>query len=412
LPGFDDHVIGLALRNLARHRRRTAIALAAIAFGVIALLLVGGFIEWAFWGMREGVIQSRLGHIQLTRPGYFELGTADPYNYLLPDDLGETVDLQAVPEISIVSPRLAVAGLISHDEVTTGFIGEGVDPDKDAALSRHLIISEGERLDAHDPNGLLLGAGLAETLGVKAGDAVVMLVTPRSGGVNGIDATVRGVFHSASKEFDASALRMPIETAKKLLRVTGAHTWVILLNQTENTDRVLHELRNRYPEAQTQVAFTPWYRLADFYNKTVKLFSRQMDMVRLVVALIIVLSISNTLVMTVIERTGEIGTLMAIGYRRRYILQLFVSEGVLLGIIGGGLGAGIGVLLGIIISAIGIPMPPPPGVDVQFAGKIMITWPMVAGVIALALSTTLLGSLYPAWKASRLEIVNALRHNR
>ena len=57
-------------------------------------------------------------------------------------------------------------------------------------------------------------------------------------------------------------------------------------------------------------------------------------------------------------------------------------------------------------------MAQPPGVDVEFAGRIMITWPMVAGVIALALFTTLLGSLYPAWKASRLEIVNALRHNR
>lgn len=404
-------MISLALRNLARHRRRTAIALAAIAFGVIALLLVGGFVEWAFWGMREGVIQSRTGHIQMTRPGYFELGSADPYDYLLPDSLDEQVDLESVPEISVVSPRLAITGLISHDELTTGFIGEGVDPGKDAALSQHLIISAGDRLAADDPSGLLLGAGLAETLGVSAGDALVILVTPGAGGINGIDATVRGVFHSASKEFDTSALRMPLATARQLLRVDGAHTRVMLLDQTEHTDRVLQELQNRYPLEQVHVEFTPWYQLADFYNKTVKLFSRQMDMVRLVVALIIVLSISNTLVMTVLERTGEIGTLMAIGFRRRHILQLFVSEGVLLGLIGGGLGGCAGVVLAHVISAIGIPMPPPPGVDVEFAGRIMITWTMVAGVIALALFTTLLGSLYPAWKASRLQIVNALRHN-
>ena len=88
----------LVLRNLSRHRKRTAIALATISFGVIALLLAGGFIEWIFWGMRESTIQSRLGHIQVTRPDYFQAGSADPFAYLLPDQLLEQVDLEAIPE--------------------------------------------------------------------------------------------------------------------------------------------------------------------------------------------------------------------------------------------------------------------------------------------------------------------------
>jgi len=375
-------------------------------------LLAGGFIEWIFWGMRESTIQSRLGHIQVTRPDYFKVGSADPFAFLLPEDLLEQVNLEAIPAVDIVSPRLAFTGLISHDEVTIGFIGEGVDPEKDAELSKYLVVVEGEGLDSGDPNGMFLGGGLARNLGVTLGDKVAILATTDSGGMNGIEGTVRGLFQSASKEFDDAALRMPIKLARQLLRTSGSHTWVLLLDETDHTDSVLQQLQTQYPEAATRLQFTPWYALADFYNKTVKLFSRQMDVVRLIIALIIVLSISNILIMSVLERTGEIGTLMAMGLKRWRILYLFVIEGLMLGVIGGLLGVAIGTALAIGISAVGIPMPPPPGMETGYIGEIMVSWPLVTGAMLLAVLTTLLGSLYPAWKASSMKIVDALRYNQ
>ena len=405
-------MIILALRNLSRHRRRTAVVLAAIGFGVVALLLVGGFMEWSFWGMREGTIMSRLGHIQMTRPDYFENGSADPYAYLLPDELHDQLNIEDIPQIENISPRLFISGLVSHGDVSIGFIGEGVDPEKDKALSENLTITRGRQLSADDPNGMLLGGGLARNMGVSVGDVIVLLTSTMSGGLNGVEGTVRGFFQSASKEFDDAALLLPLDTAKQLLRVTGTHTWVLILDQTEHTDPVLQELRSRYPDEAAQVQFTPWYNLADFYNKTIELFSRQMNIVRIIVAMIIILGISNALIMSVMERTGEIGTLLAIGYKRRMILQLFVSEGLLLGVTGGMLGVVVGLILAHIISAIGIPMPPPPGMDIGFSGEIIVTWSLTAGVLLLAVATTLLGSLYPAWKASRMVIVDALRHNR
>ena len=402
----------LALRNLSRHRKRTVIGLATISFGVIALLLAGGFIEWIFWGMREGAIQSRLGHIQITRPGYFQGGSADPFAYLLPEGSGGQAELASIPEVDVISQRLVFTGLISHGDVTIGFTGEGVEPEKDATLSQHLIIASGERLAADDPDGILLGRGLAANLGATVGDGVVLLATTAQGGFNGVEVTVRGLFQSASKEFDDAVLRLPIDITRDLLRTSGSHIWVLLLDQTEHTDQVLEQLRRQYPETIDHLQFTPWYVLADFYNKTVKLLSRQMDIVRLIIALIIGLSISNILVMSVLERTGEIGTLMAIGLNRRKILQLFVSEGLLLGIIGGLFGVVTGAGFAKVISVVGIPMPPPPGMDVGFTGRILVSWSLAGGAIALAVFTTLIGSLYPAWKASRMEIVDALRHNR
>src|SRR4029453_2531553 len=127
--------------------------------------------------------------------------------------------------------------------------------------------------------------------------------------------------------------------------------------------------------------------------------------VRVIIGLIIVLSISNVLIMSVLERTGEIGTLMAMGTRRREILKQFLWEGCLLGLIGATIGVVVGVALASVISTVGIPMPPPPGRQVGYSGKILVTSGLAAGAFALAIFTTMAASLYPAWKGSRLEIV-------
>jgi len=405
-------MIKLAFRNLSRHRGRSAIAFSAISFGVIAMLLAGGFIEWIFWGMREGAIHSRLGHIQVTKPDYFTMGSADPFAFLLSDQSDINDLVMDMPEVETVTPRLEFSGLASYGEVSIGFIGEGINPEKELVVSQHLIIAKGENLSSDDPTGMLLGAGLADTLGVTVGDTIVLLVTTEAGGLNGVEGTVRGTFHSASKAFDDAVLRLPVDTAKDLLRVSGVHKWVLLLDDTDKTGEVLQKLISRYPVASEGLQFTPWYELADFYNKTVDLLSRQMGVVKLIIALIIILGISNTMVMGVLERTGEIGTLMAIGFKRNKILWLFLLEGLQLGLIGGLIGVCVGSILAKIISTVGIPMPPPPGMDVGFPGRIQISWFLVSGAMVLATGTALLGSLYPAWKASRLEVVDALRHNK
>jgi len=271
---------------------------------------------------------------------------------------------------------------------------------------------QGHALDSGDPDGLFMGGGLARNLGVTIGDTVALLATTASGGLNGVEGTVRGLFQSASKEFDDSTLRLPLAMARQLLRASGAHSWVLLLDETDHTDDVLHKLKTKYSEATNRLQFTPWYSLAEFYNKTVKLFSRQMETVRLIIALIIILSISNILIMSVLERTGEIGTLMAIGLTRSRIMLLFVTEGFMLGIFGGLSGVAVGTALAIGLSTVGIPMPPPPGMETGYTGEIMVTWPLLLGTLLLAVLTALLGSLYPAWKASKMKIVDALRYNK
>ncbi len=404
-----QHLLALSARNLLRQYRRTLMALAIVSGGVIAFMLASGFINWIFDDMRESTIHSQLGHVQITRPGYFHEGLGDPYRYLLPDDSSVIGDALG-QGVETVTPRLAFSGLLSKDDTTLSFIGEGISPSGEAAIARAITIVAGQDLRNSPPDSALLGEGLAANLDAAPGDRIVLLVTTASGGINAVELTVAGLFATITKAYDDSVLRVPIDIARQLMRVDGATSWVVLLDNTEHTAAATALLQQKLSGAEYEII--PWTELADFYNKTVELFSRQIGVVQLLIALIVILSISNTLSMTVAERTGEIGTAMALGVRRRQILQLFLTEGALLGLVSGVLGLVLGHLLAQLISTIGIPMPPPPGMARGYIGQISISSRISIEAFLLAFLTTLIASLLPAWRASRMIIVDALRHQR
>ena len=403
-------MIPTAIINVTRQRRRTAAGAVAVTFGVVAFLLAGGFIEWVYWAMREGTIKANIGHVQIVRPGYFKSGQSDPFRYLLPQEAPELSAIEQVPHVLLASPRISFSGLISLGDSTVSYVADGVDPEREKLLSSDLIIAEGKGLDASDPTGAVVGVGLAASIGAKVGQKVVLLSNTRSGGVSAIEVTVRGTFITATKAYDDTALRIPIGQAQKLLKTTGAHRWVLLLDDTANTDQAVKAIRGQLQGKPFEVV--PWIELADFYTKTVTLFSKQVALMQAIIAAIIVLSITNTMMTNVMERTGEIGTSMALGLPRRGILMGFIVEGVMLGLIGAIVGVALGIALALLISKIGIPMPPPPGLSRAFIGEILVTGELARDAVLLAFGTTIIASIYPAWKASRLVIVDALRKNR
>jgi putative ABC transport system permease protein len=219
-----------------------------------------------------------------------------------------------------------------------------------------------------------------------------------------------GLLSSGIKTYDDNAVRIPVALGRELLRVQGSHVWVVGLSATEHTDETVAYLRARLPSGRFEVA--SWFALSDFYRKSVELLSRQTDVVVRLIGVMIILGISNTLMMNVLERTGEIGTLMAMGTPSREIRRLFVFEGLLLGIIGGFIGLAIGYALAQAISLVGIPMPPPPGNSQGYSAQIVLTVRLALLAFIMAIVSTTLASIYPARKASRLSIVDALRHNR
>src|SRR5687768_13612756 len=195
----------IAGRNLARSRRRALTALLTVSVAVVSLVLADGFIQWIFWAMRESTIP-QLGHVVVTRPGYLSAGAVNPHIYLLPENLPQRKEIESTPGVKFVAPRLAITGLISHGEATVPFVANGIDPQKEAELSKALRITEGRNLVDAAAKEVVIGRGLARSIDVRPGSMVALLVTTPRGGINAVEAKVAGVFVSTNQAYDDSAL--------------------------------------------------------------------------------------------------------------------------------------------------------------------------------------------------------------
>ena len=102
-----------ACRNVTRQYRRSLFGVAAVAFGVVALMLATGFVEWIFWASREGTIQNGLGHVHVMRDGYLKEGQADPFSYLVDEASPAVQQIAAMPGLKAMAPRLAFNAMIS-----------------------------------------------------------------------------------------------------------------------------------------------------------------------------------------------------------------------------------------------------------------------------------------------------------
>jgi putative ABC transport system permease protein len=402
-------LLRLAARNVARHRLRTGLTLAAIGFGVSGLVLTGGFVQDIYIQLGEAIIRSQTGHVQVAREGFFTYGAQAPEKYLIEDAAGVAQRLAAQPGAAQVMGRLYFSALLGNGRTDLPVVGEGIEPDKEARLGTHMVIQAGERLSARHRYGILVGEGLAKALKLKPGDPVTLMTTATGGAVNALDFELVGVFQSYSKDYDARAVKIPLEAAQELLATPGVNLLVVELGATKATDRFAASLRSRLETAG--LTLRTWRELSDFYEKTVDLYERQFGVLRLIVLLMVLLSVANTVNLSLFERIGEFGTMCALGDRRRKVFGLVMTEGLLVGALGAGIGVALGVGLAAAISAVGIPMPPPPNANLGYVARIRLVPGVIAGAALVGVLATALATLLPARRMARLSIVDALRHN-
>ena len=396
-----------ALRNVFRQRARSAGTLAAISLGVAGLILAGGFVQDVFIQLGEAVIHSQSGHIQIAKKGYREGRTRSPESFLIdnPEVLKEEV--QKEPGVDMVLARLGFSGVINNGKRDLGIVGEGVEPAGEAKLGTYLRYIEGRALADSDNDGIVIGQGVARSLGLKAGDRVNLVISLAQGAVNTLDFEVIGVFQSFSKDFDARAVRIPLSAARVLMDNNSAHLLVVLLDKTESTDLVATALNGSFLRQGFELA--TWRELSDFYDKTIQLYDRQFGVLRLIILLMVLLSVANSVNMTLFERTREFGTLLALGDRSRSVFRLIMTESVLLGLFGAVLGMSVGSVAAWTISAIGIPMPPPPNANIGYTAYIRLVPLDVVIAGAIGLAATCLAAVFPARRVSRMPVVDALR---
>lgn len=399
----------LAFRNLLRHWMRTVMTLGAIVFGVAGLILAGGFVHDMFIQLGEAIIHSQTGHVQVFKKDFLDKGSRSPERYLIEDPAPLAERISRAPEVNDVMGRVYFSGLLNNGKRDAGIIGEGVEPDKEARLGSLLAIVAGRQLRNDDRDGILLGQGVAQNLGLAPGDRVTLVLNTAGGALNTLDYEVVGIFQSFSKDFDARAVRIPLESARELLGSSGVNLLVVALNKTEDTDAIVARLPQLIGDKSLD--FREWRRLADFYDKTVQLYDRQFGVLQLIILLMVLLSVANSVNMSVFERVAEFGTMRAIGDTQTDVFRLVLTENAVLGAVGALLGAAVGTVAALIITKIGIPMPPPPNTNLGYTAYIRIVPSVVVGAGLIGFLATVLAAILPARKVARTDIVEALRQS-
>lgn len=399
----------LALRNIFRQKTHTLMTLAAVIAGVAGIILAGGWVQDIYVQLGEALIHSQSGHLQIYRQGYFEAGSRSPEKYLIgtPDTIRQQIAGEA--GVSQVMARLNFSGLLNNGKSDIPIIGEGVEPSHEVELGSSVQIIAGKQLSDEDTFGILLGKGVAQALQLKPGDPVTLLVNTLDGALNSLDFQITGIFQSFSNDFDARAVRIPLAAAQGLLGTQGVNALVISLKHTEETDQIAAQLKQSLESSGLEVK--TWVELNDFYEKTVEMYKRQFGVLQIIILIMVLLSVANSVNMSIFERVGEFGTMMALGNDNNQVFRLIISENLLLGLIGGGLGVGMGILLATAISAIGIPMPPPPNADLGYIARIQIVPSVLLLALGIGFTATVLAAILPARHVSHIPVVNALRQN-
>lgn len=401
----------VAFRNIFRNTRRTAFTLLVITFGAVALLLAGGFIVGNFEGLRERTIRNGLGHLQVFSAAYVERGEERPLEHGLAGYRDVQAQIERQPHVALTTGQVDFVGLVSNGEKSEPFIGSGVEPEREIEMGFGLNLKAGEALaeDGGDDQ-VLLGSGLAASLGVQVGDVLTLLGTTTDGALNALDVRVVGFYSTGIQEFDARALKVPLAAAQRLLNTDRVTKVIVKLDATRHTEDVAAALRAGDLARGRELRVKTWNDLATFYKQVVALYRSIFVFLGTIIVILVVLSSANTMMMSVLERVTEIGTLLAIGTRRRQVLSMFVLEGFFLGCLGGLLGliASFGLIR--VLNGMRITLPPPPSFSTGVPLLVKVVPEMFAGVFVLLVVILSLSALLPALRGARLRIVEALGH--
>ena len=402
-------ILRLSLRNILRHKLRTAMTLAAIVMGVAGLIISGGFVQDIFKQLGEAIIHSQTGHLQIAKPDFFGSGSRKPQEFLIDNPQALQQRVAQIPQVAVAMGRLNFPALINNGRTDFAVVGEGIEADAEAKLGSFVDFIAGRALNDRDQAGIVIGEGVAQAMQLAPGDTITLLSQTPEGAMNTLDFELIGVFRSFSKDYDARAVRIPLAAAQELIATSGVNVLVVALHDTQDTALAASQIDGLI--AGSGLEARRWEALSDFYHKTVDLYGRQFGVLQLIVLVMVLLSVSNTVNMTVFERQGEFGTMRALGNGKKRVFSLVVVETSLLGVIGAVLGVCVGIGLALLISSVGIPMPPPPNSNAPYTALIQIVPGVVLAAAVVGVLAAAIASLFPAWRITRMPIVDALRHN-
>lgn len=399
-------LVKLAYRDLMRNRRRSVLSSLALGMGVALLILIATVLSGEIRNALTASINLNSGHLQVRAKTYNEDRTSLAWEDLVENPDALAAQIGGLAPVKVATPRLYISGLVTAGEDSLGVRVMGVEPDSPANQPFTDGVIGGQFITADDREGVMLGKPLAAKLGLKAGDPVRILVNTADGTVDEQTFTVRGIYSTRTPSYDETIILMPLAKAQTIARAENhASTIFVLLKDSAQTDAVAAALKTSAYEVKD------WREMNALLVETEKFSTAYLMILYAIVLGITATVIVNTLVMSVFERTREIGILSAIGMKSRSIMAMFFIESGLLGVGGIVIGIILGVLMGLYAQNVGFGLG-----DFGISNDILLgerlygylTATDVINLSTISFIVTLLAGVYPALLAARMDPVQAL----
>lgn len=421
-------LVRIAARNLLRNRRRTLLSLAAITVGVGAMVAFQGFVNGQRAMMLGNLVQGQTGAVQVHRKGYLANVQGLPLSLDMVDTPELRAKLRSVPGVLEIAPRISFGAMLGYpdqvpadgdpDKVIPGksafFIATAIDPVAEAKVTprRFDWLSAGRLFDAREP-GVVLNGDFARSLGApitpqppKDDSAWPALQAPdRDGAMNGELVSITGAYTQGTPGDKKNGL-VNLEVAQRLLRMEGRVTeYAIAVKSMDDAHAVRDQLKQVLgPDYEVHA----WDEILPFIKDLVGLQDFFLRMVGVIFLITVLLGIANSMLMNVLERVREIGTMMAVGTHRAQVRTQFVLEGAALGVAGGVLGAALGFAIVSWLHHVGIPFKMP-GSQFENVLRPAVTFGYLGVAAVISSVGASLAALWPAARASKLQPVDALR---
>ena len=438
------------------------LTLLIITLGITFLFILKGIINGLQKEIVENLTKAEVGEIQITKEGYFEAlpGNAEDYLFEYSDEIIK--EIQSVPEVEALSGRLLFGGLINHqkNQITTPFFATAIEPEGEANVCPRLkdyidkdkgffldsskeksgtrsAVKEAEITDAvidesenygdldsiSDPQNLnivqdeyhqiLIGSYMLKGFSNGGGEAkledeLILMTKDINGFQRSLSARLTGVLEARNPMADKTIIYMTLKTAQDFLSAQNMVTQIVI--SVKDSDK-RYEIADKLSEKLKKYNLTaqPWDNINKFFVNIMGLQNMFYKIITGVISLFVIAAIIITSLMTVAERTKEIGALMAIGYKRKHIIFLFLSESGFIGLGGGLMGVLFGLLLVLLLGHIGVPFQIP-GTEREFLVRPVSTLPFTFFAFALGIASAVIGSLFPAKSASKLSPLEAMAH--
>ncbi|PHR55877.1 MAG: ABC transporter substrate-binding protein [Arcobacter sp.] len=411
-----NNIIKISFRNLLRNRRRTLLTASLITIGVMFVLiysaLAGSFKAY----MIGQVTDSMLGHIQIHKKGYIASVDNLPLDKNLNEEqiilISQTLDNN--PFVQSYTYRLKLGAMFSNYVSSTSVRLNGIDPEKEA-LTLPLFASRiaGSDVSSLEKGNIIVPELVAKGMNVKKGDTIVLVATNQKGSVNGLNFMVAGTIEPISGPGGRDGY-IHINDVKRLLRLGKAEVSEVVI-RLKDVDQLEEAMKSLQPlstlknnKGKPVLELHTWKKLSPFYN-IVKMLDLMDISIKIILISIVLISVLNVMVMSVYERIKEIGTIAAMGTSPSTITKLFLSEGLMLGVLGTVLGSILSYAIVFVINVIGISFSFGRQDNLTLTPVLYFNEIIIIGVIVILIS--LVASISPAIKAANLNPVDALRQN-